>query len=68
MYDAATDPIVLVDAGTSRFGMEALARKLVEMTGMQFFETPMGKAVLDETHPNYGGCYSPSSPAACRSL
>jgi pyruvate decarboxylase len=62
LYDAAVDPVVLVDAGTSRFGMEQLARQLVETTNMQFFETPMGKAVLDETHPNYGGCYSRSCP------
>jgi pyruvate decarboxylase len=61
LYDKAKDPIVLVDACTSRFGMERHVRELVEATDMHFFETPMGKAVMDETHPNYGGCYSASA-------
>lgn len=64
-YEAAEDPIVLVDACASRFGMEGWALKLAEETGMQFFETPMGKASTDETHTQYGGCYigSNSLPA-----
>ncbi|KAL7408983.1 pyruvate decarboxylase [Mrakia frigida] len=65
LYEKAEDPIVLVDACAGRFGMEGWALKLVEETGMTFFETPMGKASMDETHPQYGGCYigSNSFPA-----
>ncbi|KAL7409369.1 pyruvate decarboxylase, partial [Mrakia frigida] len=65
LYEKAVDPIVLVDVFASRFGMEDWALQLVEGTGMTFFQTPMGKASLDETHPQYGGCYlgSNSFPA-----
>ena len=31
---------------------------------MTFFQTPMGKASLDETHPQFGGCYSSSSSSS----
>lgn len=41
MYARATSPVVLVDAGTSRFGLESLARELVKVTGMRYFETAM---------------------------
>nr|AEN14643.1 pyruvate decarboxylase [Phaffia rhodozyma]AEN14644.1 pyruvate decarboxylase [Phaffia rhodozyma] len=57
MYKDSVDPIVLVDACASRFGMERAVQELVEKTDMTFYETPMGKATMDETHPNYGGCY-----------
>ncbi|KAL7409361.1 thiamine diphosphate-binding protein [Mrakia frigida] len=65
LYEKAVDPVVLVDACAGRFGMEGWALKLVEDTGMSFFETPMGKASTDETHPQYAGCYigSNSFPA-----
>lgn len=33
-------------------------RKLVEGCGIRFFTTPMGKALLDEHHPLFGGCYA----------
>lgn len=33
-------------------------QKLVETTGMRFFETPMGKSTLDEGHELFGGSYS----------
>lgn len=56
-YEAASDPVVLVDACASRFGMESSVRKLVDATEMTFFETPMGKAVMDEKSPRFGGCY-----------
>jgi TPP-dependent 2-oxoacid decarboxylase len=38
--------------------MQAVVRKLVESCGIRFFTTPMGKALLDEHHPLYGGCYA----------
>jgi pyruvate decarboxylase len=65
-YEAAKDPIVLVDACASRFGMAPYwPLKLAEETGMLIVETPMGKASTDETHPQFGGCYigSNSLPA-----
>lgn len=38
--------------------MAGEVRKLVEGCGIRFFTTPMGKALLDEHHPLYGGCYA----------
>jgi pyruvate decarboxylase len=58
MFAAASHPVVLVDACCGRFGMQAVVRKLVESCGIRFFTTPMGKALLDEHHPLYGGCYA----------
>lgn len=58
MYAAASHPVLLVDACCGRFGMAGVVRKLVEACGIRFFTTPMGKALLDEHHPLYGGCYA----------
>jgi len=38
--------------------MASTVRKLVETCDIRFFETPMGKSLLDEHHPLYGGCYA----------
>ncbi|WVR04642.1 hypothetical protein IAU60_001653 [Kwoniella sp. DSM 27419] len=57
-FKAAKKPIVLVDACAGRFGMAGEVRKLVEGCGIRFFETPMGKSLLDEHHPLFGGCYA----------
>jgi pyruvate decarboxylase len=58
LYAAASRPIVLVDACCGRFGMANDVRKLVEGCDIRFFTTPMGKALLDEHHPLFGGCYA----------
>lgn len=58
MFAVASHPVVLVDACCGRFGMQPVVRKLVESCGIRFFTTPMGKALLDEHHPLYGGCYA----------
>ncbi|WVQ83245.1 hypothetical protein IAT38_005384 [Cryptococcus sp. DSM 104549] len=57
-FKAAKKPIVLVDACAGRFGMAGEVRKLVEQCGIRFFETPMGKSLMDEHHPLFGGCYA----------
>ncbi|KAK1921586.1 thiamine diphosphate-binding protein [Papiliotrema laurentii] len=57
-FAKASKPIVLIDACAGRFGMATTVRKLVEGAGIRFFETPMGKSMLDEHHPLYGGCYA----------
>ncbi|TXT07242.1 hypothetical protein VHUM_03412 [Vanrija humicola] len=58
LYEGAQRPIVLVDACAARFGMGPIIRHLVEACGIRFFTTPMGKGILDEHHPLYGGCYA----------
>jgi len=56
-FKASKKPIVIIDACAERFGCADELRKLVEGSGVRFFETPMGKASLDESHPQYGGAY-----------
>ncbi|BEJ14932.1 hypothetical protein CspHIS471_0406990 [Cutaneotrichosporon sp. HIS471] len=60
-YAAAKRPSVLVDACAARFGVGDLVRELVESCGIRFFTTPMGKGILDERHPLFGGCYAGSN-------
>ncbi|WWD00611.1 hypothetical protein V866_007546 [Kwoniella sp. B9012] len=57
-FKNAKKPVILVDACAGRFGMAGEVRKLVEGCGIRFFETPMGKSLLDEHHPLFGGCYA----------
>ncbi|WRT64753.1 uncharacterized protein IL334_001687 [Kwoniella shivajii] len=57
-FKNAKKPVILVDACAGRFGMAGEVRKLVETCGIRFFETPMGKSLLDEHHPLFGGCYA----------
>ncbi|BEI99613.1 hypothetical protein CcaverHIS631_0406560 [Cutaneotrichosporon cavernicola] len=63
-YAAAKRPTVLVDACAARFGVGDLVRELVESCGLRFFTTPMGKGILDERHPLFGGCYAGSNSLA----
>ncbi|WWC67969.1 uncharacterized protein I206_101888 [Kwoniella pini CBS 10737] len=57
-FKKAKKPVILVDACAGRFGMAGEVRNLVEGCGIRFFETPMGKSLLDEHHPLFGGCYA----------
>ncbi|GHJ87044.1 hypothetical protein NliqN6_3446 [Naganishia liquefaciens] len=56
-FKQAKKPIAIIDVCADRFGCGPGLRKLVEKSGIRFFETPMGKSVLDEQHPQYGGAY-----------
>jgi pyruvate decarboxylase len=55
---SAKDPIILVDACAIRHKVGKETLELIEKTGLPYFLTPMGKGVLDETHPQYGGIYA----------
>ncbi|GFZ49727.1 pyruvate decarboxylase [Saitozyma sp. JCM 24511] len=50
-FAKAQKPIVIVDLCAARFGMTDEVRRLVEQSHI------LGKALLDEHHPLYGGCY-----------
>lgn len=58
MFEKSKRPIVVVDVCADRFGCGPELKKLVEATGVRFFTTPMGKAVLDEGHVLFGGTYA----------
>lgn len=55
---AAKKPVILVDACTSRFHCEGEVHALVKKSGFPTFVAPMGKGIVDETLPNYGGVYA----------
>lgn len=57
MYERATKPCVLVDAGVTRFRMQKETKDLIQATGMTFFSSPMGKTAIDERHAQFGGIY-----------
>ncbi|MEE9452363.1 MAG: acetolactate synthase large subunit [Gammaproteobacteria bacterium] len=48
-------PLLLIGAGASRKDMAASLKHFVDKTGIPFFNTQMGKGVIDERHPLYMG-------------
>ncbi|EJU00145.1 pyruvate decarboxylase [Dacryopinax primogenitus] len=56
-FENAERPVVLIDACTLRFHVVEAALRLINKTGVTFFTSPMGKAAISETHPNFGGVY-----------
>ncbi|KAE8352289.1 thiamine diphosphate-binding protein [Aspergillus coremiiformis] len=55
---SATQPFILIDAGTSRYGLTGEADELVQRTGFPTATTPFGKGIPDETLPNFHGIYA----------
>lgn len=56
MIQAAQHPLILVGAGAHRKLTSKMLREFVDKTGIPFFNTQMGKGVIDERHPKYLGC------------
>lgn len=53
----AKSAVILVDACAARHGCIEESRELIEKSGLPVFATPMGKAIIDEDHAQYGGIY-----------
>lgn len=53
----AQNPVILVDACAARHDVKQETRDLVDATQFPVFVTPMGKGVVDEQHPRFGGVY-----------
>jgi pyruvate decarboxylase len=53
LYEAATDPIIIIDCCAVRYHVIDEVAALLEATGMTFYTTPLGKAALSESHPLY---------------
>jgi len=51
----AEHPLVLVGAGANRKLTSKTLRQFIDQTGIPFFDTQMGKGVLDERHPLFLG-------------
>ncbi|CAI7632223.1 unnamed protein product [Penicillium manginii] len=55
---SAKQPSILVDGGTSRYGLSKLTDALVKVTSFPTMTTPFGKGIVDETLPNFHGIYA----------
>lgn len=53
--EAAKRPLLLIGAGANRKRTAKMLRLLVDKLGIPFFNTQMGKGVIDERHPLYIG-------------
>src|SRR5690606_10839777 len=55
MIEKAKKPIVLVGAGANRKRASIALTSFIETIGIPFFNTQMGKGIIDERHPLYLG-------------
>ncbi len=55
MIEDARRPLVLIGAGANRKATSVALRKFIDKTGLHFFNTQMGKGVLDENDPLFLG-------------
>ena len=61
MIRAAERPLLLIGAGANRNRTCQALRQLIDNTGIYFFNTQMGKGVVDERHPKFLGTAALSS-------
>ena len=60
---SAESPVFFLGVELQRFGLQKLAQQLVEITGIPFTTTSLGKTVLDESQRLFAGTYAgPASP------
>jgi len=55
MINAADKPLILIGAAANRHRTGRALKRLVDKTGIHFFNTQMGKGVIDERHPLFLG-------------
>ena len=55
MLREARHPLIMIGAGANRKRVSQALLHLVNVTGIPFFTTQMGKGVVDERHPRYLG-------------
>lgn len=66
---SAQQPVLWFGVEIQRFGLQDLAQKLVDVSGLPFTTTSLGKTVLDEAQPQFIGTYAgPASPALTRTI
>jgi len=61
MIESAKMPLLLIGAGANRKRTGKALSKFIEKTGIPFFNTQMGKGVVDERHPKFLGTAALSS-------
>lgn len=55
MIEQAKMPLLLIGAGANRKNTSKALTQFIEKTGILFFNTQMGKGVVDERHPKFLG-------------
>jgi pyruvate decarboxylase/indolepyruvate decarboxylase len=58
MLEKAEKPVILADIGVDRYRLHNELRSLLAATGYPYATLSMGKALLEETHPQYIGIYN----------
>lgn len=61
MIQAAKLPLLLIGAGANRKRTSQALKSLIDQSGLYFFDTQMGKGVVDERHAQYIGTAALSS-------
>jgi acetolactate synthase-1/2/3 large subunit len=61
MIEAAERPLILIGAGANRKRAGEALAKLIDNTGIYFFNTQLGKGVVDERHEKFIGTAALSS-------
>jgi len=56
MIERAKSPLILIGASANRKRISNELTQFINKTGIPFFNTQMGKGVVDERHPLYLGC------------
>ena len=69
MITGAQSPVLWFGVEIQRYGLQKLAQRLVDVSGLPFTTTSLGKTVLDEAQPQFIGTYAgPASPAVTRDV
>jgi pyruvate decarboxylase/indolepyruvate decarboxylase len=58
LLEKAEKPVILADIGVDRYHLQEELRNLLAATGYPYATLSMGKALLEETHPQYIGIYN----------
>ncbi|KAG0139942.1 hypothetical protein CROQUDRAFT_665822 [Cronartium quercuum f. sp. fusiforme G11] len=57
LFAKSERPIVILDACCNRFKVQSETMNLIEAIQIPVYTTPMGKAIVSESHPLFGGLY-----------
>ena len=69
MILGAKQPVLWFGVEIQRYGLQDLAQKLVDASGLPFTTTSLGKTVLDESQDRFIGTYAgPASPRCTREV
>jgi acetolactate synthase I/II/III large subunit len=55
MIEQAKKPLILIGAGANRKRVHTMLADLIQKTGIPFFNTQMGKGIVEEVHDKYIG-------------